>query len=72
VQFSEQAEQTLQKRATGAHEREVIAQVLAQDPRPAYKKSRTDEKQYAVNLFDLNVKFIVTDKLVTVTSIERF
>lgn len=72
VQFSEQAEQTLQKRATGAHEREVIAQVLAQDPRPAYKKSRADEKQYAVNLFDLNVKFIVTDKLVTVTSIERF
>lgn len=72
VQFSEQAEQTLQKRATGAHEREVIAQVLAQDPRPAYKKNRADEKQYAVNLFDLNVKFIVTDKLVTVTSIERF
>lgn len=72
VQFSNQAEQTLQKRATGAHEREVIAQVLAQDPRPAYKKSRADEKQYAVNLFDLNVKFIVTDKLVTVTSIERF
>ncbi|KYN82349.1 tRNA-Thr(GGU) m(6)t(6)A37 methyltransferase TsaA [Vibrio cidicii] len=72
VQFSEQAEQTLQKKATGAHEREVIAQVLAQDPRPAYKKSRADEKQYAVNLFDLNVKFIVTDKLVTVTSIERF
>ncbi|MBE4619646.1 tRNA (N6-threonylcarbamoyladenosine(37)-N6)-methyltransferase TrmO [Vibrio navarrensis] len=72
VQFNNQAEQTLQKRATGAHEREVIAQVLAQDPRPAYKKSRADVKQYAVNLFDLNVKFIVTDKLVTVTSIERF
>ncbi|KJR30084.1 tRNA (N6-threonylcarbamoyladenosine(37)-N6)-methyltransferase TrmO [Vibrio navarrensis] len=72
VQFSAQAEQTLQKRATGAHERDVIAQVLAQDPRPAYKKNRADEKQYAVNLFDLNVKFIVTDKLVTVTSIEGF
>ncbi|MBE3668308.1 tRNA (N6-threonylcarbamoyladenosine(37)-N6)-methyltransferase TrmO [Vibrio navarrensis] len=72
VQFSAQAEHTLQKRATGAHERDVIAQVLAQDPRPAYKKNRADEKQYAVNLFDLNVKFIVTDKLVTVTSIEGF
>ncbi len=50
----------------------VIEQVLAQDPRPAYKKNKPDNKEYAVNLFDLNVKFSVTDNLITVTAIESF
>ncbi len=50
----------------------VIEQVLAQDPRPAYKKNQVDNKEYAVNLFDLNVKFIVKQQLVTVTTIEYF
>lgn len=57
---------------TNHHEQQVIEQVLAQDPRPAYKKNQLDNKEYAVNLFNLNVKFTVHDKLVTVTSIERF
>ncbi|EKM31089.1 hypothetical protein VCHENC02_3237, partial [Vibrio harveyi] len=39
----------------------VLEQVLAQDPRPAYKKNKPDSKEYAVNLFDLNVKFTVSD-----------
>ncbi|CAH1537606.1 tRNA m(6)t(6)A37 methyltransferase [Vibrio owensii] len=50
----------------------VIEQVLAQDPRPAYKKNKPDNKEYAVNLFDLNVKFTVSDNLITVTAIESF
>ncbi len=50
----------------------VIEQVLAQDPRPAYKKNKPDNKEYAVNLFDLNVKFTVKDNLITVTAIESF
>ncbi|MFN1550437.1 tRNA (N6-threonylcarbamoyladenosine(37)-N6)-methyltransferase TrmO [Vibrio natriegens] len=50
----------------------VIEQVLAQDPRPAYKKNKPDSKEYAVNLFDLNVKFTVKNNLITVTAIESF
>ncbi|KGY08549.1 tRNA (N6-threonylcarbamoyladenosine(37)-N6)-methyltransferase TrmO [Vibrio sinaloensis] len=72
VIFSESAQATLIKRTQGAMESEVIKQVLAQDPRPAYKKNKPDSKEYAVNLFDLNVKFTANDNLITVTVIECF
>lgn len=60
------------KRSDTEHMLRVIEQVLAQDPRPAYKKNKPDSKEYAVNLFDLNVKFTVNDNLITVTAIESF
>ncbi|WPC73366.1 tRNA (N6-threonylcarbamoyladenosine(37)-N6)-methyltransferase TrmO [Vibrio porteresiae] len=72
VTFSPQALAALQKRPQGTTEQQVIAQVLAQDPRPAYKKNKPDNKEYAVNLYDLNVKFMVENKLVTVTAIDLF
>lgn len=72
VIFSEQAKAALAKRKEGMMESKVIEQVLAQDPRPAYKKNKADNKEYAVNLFDLNVKFTVEGNFVTVTSIECF
>jgi len=72
VIFSEQAKAALAKRNEGRMESKVIEQVLAQDPRPAYKKAKADNKEYAVNLFDLNVKFTVESNFVTVTSIECF
>ncbi|TFH89810.1 tRNA (N6-threonylcarbamoyladenosine(37)-N6)-methyltransferase TrmO [Vibrio ouci] len=72
VIFTEQAKAVLTKRKEGMMESQVIEQVLAQDPRPAYKKNKTDNKEYAVNLFDLNVKFTVEGNFVTVTSIECF
>ncbi|MUK36223.1 tRNA (N6-threonylcarbamoyladenosine(37)-N6)-methyltransferase TrmO [Aliivibrio fischeri] len=50
----------------------VIKEVLGQDPRPAYKKGKVDNKEYAVNLFDLNVKFLVESNSITVTAIDRF
>jgi tRNA-Thr(GGU) m(6)t(6)A37 methyltransferase TsaA len=50
----------------------VIQEVLGQDPRPAYKKGKPDSKEYAVKLFDLNVKFRYHGELITVTAIERF
>ncbi|MCG2838784.1 tRNA (N6-threonylcarbamoyladenosine(37)-N6)-methyltransferase TrmO [Photobacterium sp. WH77] len=40
-----------------AYQQAVIEEVLAQDPRPAYKKGKTDDKRYAVLLFDYNVLF---------------
>ncbi|WP_117235192.1 tRNA (N6-threonylcarbamoyladenosine(37)-N6)-methyltransferase TrmO [Vibrio maerlii] len=72
VIFSVQPRSLLLDRPNGDTEKEVISQVLAQDPRPAYKKNKLDLKEYAVNLFDMNVKFTVTDNLVTVTAIESF
>ncbi|PSW41614.1 tRNA (N6-threonylcarbamoyladenosine(37)-N6)-methyltransferase TrmO [Photobacterium leiognathi] len=49
----------------------VISEVLAQDPRPAYKKGKPDLKQYAVHLFDFNVLFSVTEQQITVNQIEK-
>ncbi|PKF78211.1 tRNA (N6-threonylcarbamoyladenosine(37)-N6)-methyltransferase TrmO [Vibrio sp. vnigr-6D03] len=51
---------------------QVLTEVLGQDPRPAYKKKKQDDKEYAVNLFDLNVKFTVDNNLVVVRAIEHF
>ncbi|AUI86766.1 tRNA (N6-threonylcarbamoyladenosine(37)-N6)-methyltransferase TrmO [Vibrio azureus] len=72
VTFSLSAQTRLEQRQDAEYVTAVIEQVLAQDPRPAYKKMTRDDKEYAVNLFDLNVKFIVRDNLITVTAIESF
>ncbi|WP_260259675.1 tRNA (N6-threonylcarbamoyladenosine(37)-N6)-methyltransferase TrmO [Vibrio intestinalis] len=72
VSFVPEVIQALNKRNDSEQVLAVIEQVLAQDPRPAYKKNKPDNKEYAVNLFDLNVKFTVRDNLVSVTAIERF
>lgn len=72
VDFSPVALVALEKRNDTEYVKTVIEQVLAQDPRPAYKKNKPDNKEYAVNLFDLNVKFTVSDNLITVTAIESF
>ncbi|MBY7957862.1 tRNA (N6-threonylcarbamoyladenosine(37)-N6)-methyltransferase TrmO [Vibrio fluvialis] len=72
VTFSAAALETLQRLPDGQVQQSVIGEVLAQDPRPAYKKNKPDMKEYAVNLYDLNVKFMVNGNLVTVTAIERF
>lgn len=37
-----------------------IAQVLAQDPRPAYRKGEEPDREYAVWLLDFNVRWRVT------------
>lgn len=72
VIFSPSATASLAQLSDAELKREVIRQVLAQDPRPAYKKGQVDMKVYAVSLYDLNVKFQVSDNFVTVTAIERF
>lgn len=49
-----------------------ISEVLAQDPRPAYKKQQVDERQYGVTLAGLNVRFRVHPQGVEVEEITRF
>ncbi len=50
----------------------IMHEVLAQDPRPAYKNKGPDLKDYAVHLFDFNLKFQVIDNQVLITKIEAF
>lgn len=51
----------------------LIEQVLAQDPRPAYKQHKIDEKLYGMNLHNLNIKWRMTSlREVEVTSITSF
>ncbi|KJY80392.1 tRNA (N6-threonylcarbamoyladenosine(37)-N6)-methyltransferase TrmO [Vibrio nigripulchritudo] len=72
VSFLPAAYEALDKHPNRTQIVNVITEVLAQDPRPAYKKNKPDSKEYAVNLFDLNVKFSVSDNLVLVRAIEHF
>ena len=38
---------------------QLIRQVLSQDPRPAYKKNKADDKLYGIKLYDLDIKWRV-------------
>jgi tRNA (adenine37-N6)-methyltransferase len=40
---------------------ELISQVLAQDPRPAYKHKEDGERVYGMSLYDLNIRWQVSD-----------
>jgi hypothetical protein len=39
----------------------LIEQVLSQDPRPAYKQKSADDKIYGMTLYDFNIKWQMTD-----------
>lgn len=60
VTFSEHAESQLAANlARYPHLRRFITQVLAQDPRPAYRKGEDIARDYAVSLLEFNVKWRV-------------
>ncbi len=48
----------------------LVDQVLQQDPRPAYRKNQSEEKVYGIQLSEANVRFSVSDQVVTVQAIE--
>jgi tRNA (adenine37-N6)-methyltransferase len=71
VHFTEQARAALSALQQVHPELEtLIAEVLAQDPRPTYKRGKADEKLYGVRLFDLEVRFRITEPECEVLSIE--
>jgi len=41
--------------------KDLITQVLSQDPRPAYKQKKFDDKVYGMTLYDFNINFQTTD-----------
>jgi tRNA-Thr(GGU) m(6)t(6)A37 methyltransferase TsaA len=49
--------------------RVLIEKLLAQDPRPAYKKKREDKQSYGVRLYDLNVSWDVVGGHSVVTGV---
>ncbi|MCZ4338836.1 tRNA (N6-threonylcarbamoyladenosine(37)-N6)-methyltransferase TrmO [Shewanella colwelliana] len=49
----------------------IIEGVLAQDPRPAYKKAKADPKLYQVALYDLDILWRVVDDAIVVEAIRR-
>ncbi|MDZ7854058.1 MAG: tRNA (N6-threonylcarbamoyladenosine(37)-N6)-methyltransferase TrmO [Halomonas sp.] len=56
VSLSPEAEAVLAGRSDGDTLRELIHQVLAQDPRPAYRR-RAEKRIYGVRLRDVDVRF---------------
>ncbi|PJG59956.1 tRNA (N6-threonylcarbamoyladenosine(37)-N6)-methyltransferase TrmO [Aeromonas cavernicola] len=71
VSFSAEAEQQLQPWLTAHPQlRQLVIEVLAQDPRPAYKKGKVDEKVYGVRLYDLNVRFTINEPTCLIVAIE--
>ncbi|MGB7803153.1 tRNA (N6-threonylcarbamoyladenosine(37)-N6)-methyltransferase TrmO [Buttiauxella sp.] len=63
VYFTDEIQQQLlQLDKRYPHIERFISQVLAQDPRPAYRKSEDVGKTYAVLLLDFNVRWRVTEQ----------
>lgn len=72
VEFLPQAESQLAKNAGKyPHLRRFITQVLGQDPRPAYRKGESAERNYAVRLLEFNVRWRVVGSLNQVMSLDE-
>lgn len=72
IHFSAQAErQLLLNLARYPTLRRFITQVLAQDPRPAYRKGEHVERDYAVHLLEFNVRWRVIENTAEVISLDN-
>ncbi|WP_140920777.1 tRNA (N6-threonylcarbamoyladenosine(37)-N6)-methyltransferase TrmO [Limnobaculum xujianqingii] len=72
VSFSAEAELVLQKESHALpHLRRFITQVLAQDPRPAYRKNEQQVREFAVHLMEFNVRWRVENGQATVFAIDK-
>lgn len=71
VSFSLQAQQQLlQHQLHYPHLERFIGQVLAQDPRPAYRKGEEPDREYAAWLLEFNVRWRVTQSGTVVIAID--
>lgn len=72
VRFSAEAESSLDEfKADYPELRQFITAILRQDPRPAWRVKEQDEKRYGMSLYDLNIKWELTQEAITVISINR-
>ena len=73
VQFSQLAESQLAEYSSEnkvADLKQVVNDVLAQDPRPAYKKSKADAKIYQVALYDIDIFWHLNNDKIEVIEIK--
>lgn len=49
--------------------KQLIAEVLAQDPRPAYQAKNANSKSYGMGLYDLNIRWTVVNEICIVEEI---
>lgn len=67
VQFTVDAEQQIEARsATHPQLRELIAQVLSADPRPAYRDDASAERIYGMRLYDFDLRWRVEGEVARV------
>ncbi|WP_416305651.1 tRNA (N6-threonylcarbamoyladenosine(37)-N6)-methyltransferase TrmO [Neptunicella sp. SCSIO 80796] len=72
INFSQTAQQQLDYYQQHYPQLEaLIRNVLAQDPRPAYKKNNTDTQEYGMTLYDCNIRWQVIAGHCLVLSIEK-
>lgn len=72
VQFSAEAEAQLQNLQSHYPDLPaLVASVLRQDPRPAWRVREDDDKHYGMTLYDLNIKWQLQDGAVVVLSVAR-
>ncbi|WP_144394939.1 tRNA (N6-threonylcarbamoyladenosine(37)-N6)-methyltransferase TrmO [Pleionea sediminis] len=70
VEFTQQAEQFLQQvNSTYPRLKQFIIQVLAQDPRPAYKRNKADQKTYGVKLYEFDITWRIEEQIIRVENI---
>jgi tRNA-Thr(GGU) m(6)t(6)A37 methyltransferase TsaA len=70
VGFSAEAEESLRKLEAGYPGlSQLIGEILAQDPRPAYQAEK--EREYGFALYDLNIRFRASGSKLEVLSIAR-
>lgn len=50
--------------------KQLIIEVLQQDPRPSYKKHKEDDREYGICLYDLDIKWRKTNSSIEVTEIK--
>ncbi|XKM13562.1 tRNA (N6-threonylcarbamoyladenosine(37)-N6)-methyltransferase TrmO [Orbaceae bacterium ac157xtp] len=68
VQFSETANAKLTCEPTL---KQLIIEVIAQDPRPAYKKDKNDNSIFGIQLSNLNVRWSVNNQTATIVDVEN-
>ncbi len=61
VRFSAAAQQQIQQQAHIPQLQRFISEVLAQDPRPAYRKGESLDREYAAWLLDFNVRWRIDE-----------
>lgn len=61
VRFSAVAQQQIQQQAHMPQLQRFITEVLAQDPRPAYRKGESLDREYAAWLLDFNVRWRIDE-----------